>query len=709
MEGCVLSETAIAEIRALQARYPVARSALGPALYVAQAEVGWLPQEVMLEVAGLFGLDAAEVGEFASFYHMLNSHGEPGQYHIEVCTNVPCMLRGSRVLVATLEEKLGISIGHTTPDGLITLGEVECLGSCATAPMFSCTEKYTGKIRFFEELDTPEKVDEALALISSGQGFETCERWAPALTTPCGPEGNHPEDPASSSPEAPPGPGAGQLPASGTGPFSQTPARCLGPGRHGGRPDTNVLLARVDKPDSHKIETYIADGGYETARAVIIPRSRGMESSGEAQGPGMGSKTPQQVIDEVKAANVRGRGGAGFPAGQKWSFLPAGKYPRYLVVNADESEPGTFKDRMIMEYDPHQLIEGIILAAYAIECERAFIYVRGEYYFAAQRLEQAITEARAKGFLGKNIFGSGKQLHVVVHRGAGAYECGEETALLTSLEGYRGHPRLKPPFPAVEGLYGQPTIINNVETIANVPHILRNGADWYKQWGTPQSTGFRIFCLSGHVSRPGLYELPHGTTLRELIYDYGGGLIGEAGELKAVIPGGLSVQLLDPSQLEVKLDYENVAAAGSALGSAAVIVIGANQSLVEVARRTLAFYREESCGKCTPCREGTGWLEDILERVEGGKGRPDDIALMLALADMIGGKSFCPFGYAAVWGLQSNLAKFRPEFESAISAASKTPVIPVRPIYRPDTGNPSGVTEPSLPLEEAYNKPVFRR
>ena len=214
----------------------------------------------------------------------------------------------------------------------------------------------------------------------------------------------------------------------------------------------------------------------------------------------------------MKAANVRGRGGAGFPAGQKWSFLPAGKYPRYLVVNADESEPGTFKDRMIMEYDPHQLVEGIILACHAIEAERAFIYVRGEYYFAAERLDGAIAEAEARGFLGDNVFGTGKKLKVVVHRGAGAYECGEETAQLTSLEGYRGHPRLKPPFPAVEGLYAKPTIVNNVETIANVPHVLRHGADWYKQWGTPQSTGFRVFCLSGQVKYPGLYELPHGTT-----------------------------------------------------------------------------------------------------------------------------------------------------------------------------------------------------
>jgi len=640
----VLSEKAKAEIRALQARYPVPRSALGPALYVAQREVGWLPAEVLAEVAALFDLDATEVGEFASFYHMYNTHREPGQYHIEICDNVPCMLGGALKLADLLKERLGIDFGQTTPDGKFSLGRVECLGACATAPMFMCTEKYTGKIRYFEELHTPEKLDEALALIASGHGFDTCERWP------------------------------------------------LGPYHHGGRPDTNFLLARVDKPDSHKIETYIADGGYETARAVVT-----------------GGKTPQQVIDEVKAAVVRGRGGAGFPAGQKWSFLPAGKYPRYLVVNADESEPGTFKDRMIMEYDPHQLIEGIILTCYAIEAERAFIYVRGEYYFAAQRLEGAVAEAEARGFLGDNIFGTGKKLKVVVHRGAGAYECGEETAQLTSLEGYRGHPRLKPPFPAVEGLYGKPTIVNNVETISNVPHILRHGADWYKQWGTPQSTGFRLFCLSGQVKRPGLYELPHGTTLRELIYEYGGGLKEEAGELKAVIPGGLSVQLLDPSQLDTPLDYESLARQGSALGSAGVIVIGANQSLVEVARRTVAFYREESCGKCTPCREGVPWLEAILERIEHGQGRVEDIALLNYIADMVGGKSFCPFGYAAVWGLQSNLAKFRGEFDAAIAAATEKPVIPIRPIYRPDAGAPSGITEPSLPLEEKYNAPTVKR
>jgi NADH-quinone oxidoreductase subunit F len=675
----VLSDKAKSEIRALQARYPVPRAALGPALYVAQREAGWLPPDVLAEVAALFGLDVTEVGEFASFYHQYNTHREPGQYNIEICDNVPCMLGGALKLGDLLKERLGIEFGQTTPDGRFSLGHVECLGACATAPMFMATEKATGKIRYFEELSTPEKLDAALALIASGHGFDTCERWP------------------------------------------------LGPFRHGGKPETNFLLARADKPDSHKIATYIADGGYEIAKAVVTgavganPQSPAVGAH-PAQSPAAGANpawspaaganpawSPQRVIDEVKAANVRGRGGAGFPAGQKWSFLPAGKYPRYLVVNADESEPGTFKDRMIMEYDPHQLVEGIILTCYAIEAERAFIYVRGEYYFAAQRLEGAIAEAKAKGFLGQNIFGSGKKLEVVVHRGAGAYECGEETALLTSLEGYRGHPRLKPPFPAIEGLYARPTIVNNVETIANVPHILRRGADWYRQFGTPQSTGFRIYCLSGQVKYPGLYELPHGTTLRELIYTYGGGLTADAGALKAVIPGGLSVQLLDLSQLDTPLDYENVAKQGSSLGSAAVIVIGANQSLVEVARRTLAFYREESCGKCTPCREGTPWLEAILERIERGEGRVEDIALMNYIADMIGGKSFCPFGYAAVWGLQSNLAKFRGEFDAAIAASHGQPIIPIRPIYRPDAGAPSGVSSPSLPLEEKYNAPTVKR
>ncbi len=638
LEARVLSEQAKAEIRALQARYPEPRSALGMALYVAQRECGWLPPEAMADVAELFELPASDVGEFASFYEMLHESSEPGQYHIQICTNVPCMLRGSGKLVAALRERLGIDFHQTTPDGRFTLGPSECLGACGTAPMFMCTEKATGKIRYFEELDAPEKIDAALHLIESGEAFNTTERWP------------------------------------------------LGPGRHGHAGDTDILLERVDRPNSHTIDSYLADGGYQVARAMLVGGVEGVEQ-----------KTPAQIIDEVKASNLRGRGGAGFPTGQKWGFLPAGMYPRYLVVNADESEPGTFKDRMIMEYDPHQLLEGIILSCFAIESERAFIYIRGEYYFAAERLNAAITEARERGFLGDNIFGSGKKLDIVVHRGAGAYECGEETALLSSLEGYRGQPRLKPPFPAVAGLYRKPTIVNNVETIANVPHIVRHGAAWYKQWGSDKSPGFRIYCLSGQVKYPGLYELPHGASLRSLIYDYGGGPAEDAGGLKAVVPGGLSMQLLDESQMDTPLDNEAMTKEGSSIGSAGVIVIGKNQSMVEVARRTLGFYHEESCGKCTPCREGTGWLEKILERVEHGEGRVKDVSLMIYIADMIAGKSFCPFSYAAVWGLQSNIAKFRPEFDQAIQNAREKPVLPVRPIYRPDPGTPSGLNSANLP------------
>jgi NADH-quinone oxidoreductase subunit F len=436
----------------------------------------------------------------------------------------------------------------------------------------------------------------------------------------------------------------------------------------------------VGKENSHTIESYMSDGGYETARQVLT------------------TMQPAAVIDQVKNSGLRGRGGAGFPTGTKWGFL-APALPHYLVVNADESEPGTFKDRIIMEYDPHQLIEGVIISAFAIQSEQAFVYIRGEYYFAFTRLIGAIEEAKAKGFLGKNIFGTGKNLELVIHRGAGAYECGEETALLTSLEGYRGHPRMKPPFPAVEGLYAKPTIVNNAESISNIPHIMRYGVDWYKKLGTEQSSGMRVFCLSGNVKRPGLYELPHGTTLRDLIYQYGGGPQDDNAPIKAICPGGISMKLLKPDQIDTKLSFEDVQAAGSLLGSAGIFVIDERASMVEVARRTLSFYREESCGKCTPCREGTGWLETILERIEAGNGRMQDLELMEHISKFIERKTFCVFGDAAVWGLQSNLAKFRGEFISLIEKTNPTsegPVIPIRPIYRPDSGQPSKLTSSTL-------------
>lgn len=649
----MLAEPVRAEIKRWMELYPAGRqrSAILPALYIIQREFGYCPVAAQNELATMLDLEPAEVGAVVDFYHML--HTEPkGEYHVEVCTNVPCMLRGANRCMHDFEEKLGIHHGETTADDQFSLDHMECLGSCGTAPMVSITERKTGQIRYFEELDSAEDVGKVLTLVKGGGAFQTLERWTP--------EG----DPELSG-------------------------KAAGPYRIGGM-EKPVLTARVFKNESHTLASYAADGGYETAQRVLT------------------TMQPNEVVDQVKASGIRGRGGAGFPTGQKWSFL-APAFPRYLVVNADESEPGTFKDRIIMEYDPHQLLEGIILSSYAIQAELAFIYIRGEYYFAYTRLVNAVREAKAKGYLGQGIFGTQKNLEIVVHRGAGAYECGEETALLTSLEGYRGHPRMKPPFPAVEGLYAKPTIVNNVESIANVPHVMRNGVEWYRQFGTEKSPGMRIFCLSGNVKYPGLYELPHATSLRELIFTYGGGPQDETAPVKAIVPGGLSMKMLTAEQMDTALDYEAIAAAGSMLGSAGVVVIDERQSMVEVARRTLAFYREESCGKCTPCREGTGWLESILLRVESGGGRKKDLELMETITKFISGKSFCPFGDAAVWGLQSNLAKFRNDFITHIEATNPDeigPIIPIRPIYRPDTNSPSGLTTSSL--EQVGESPLLR-
>ena len=628
------------------------RSAILPCLYIIQREHGYCPIDAQNELAVILGLQPAEVGAVVGYYHMILDEPK-ADFHLEVCTNVPCMLRGANKCMHHIEEKLGISHGEKTADGQFALDHMECLGSCGTAPMVSVTEQKTGQIRYFEELDSDADVDQFLNLLKSGNGFKELERW-----TPDGDPNNE--------------------------------GKTAGPYTLGGM-DPLYLMGQVNETDSHRIETFEASGGYEAARRIL------------------NEVEPGDVITQVKDAGLRGRGGAGFPTGMKWSFLPAGSFPRYLVVNADESEPGTFKDRIIMEYDPHQLIEGIILSAHAIESEKAFVYIRGEYYFAYTRLVEAVKEAKAKGYLGENIFGTDKNLELVIHRGAGAYECGEETALLSSLEGYRGHPRMKPPFPAVEGLYAKPTIVNNVESICNVTHIMRHSVEWYKGFGTDRSPGMRIFCLSGNVKRPGLYELPHATPLRDLIYEYGGGPQDDDVSIKAIVPGGLSMKLLTADQLDVALDYESVAEAGSMLGSAGVIVIDENASMVEVARRTVSFYREESCGKCTPCREGTGWLENILLRIEEGGGRNKDLEVMEHISKFIAGKSFCPFGDAAVWSLQSSLAKFRGEFIQHIELTNPEdagPSLPIRPTYRPDAGGDSGLTDSSL--EPVGNSPLSR-
>ncbi len=409
-----------------------------------------------------------------------------------------------------------------------------------------------------------------------------------------------------------------------------------------------LLFKQIDTPGLGSIDIYRKVGGYEVVSQVL------------------GQRKPEECIEVVKSSGLRGRGGAGFPAGLKWSFVPKDSLkPRYLVCNADESEPGTFKDRELMEKNPHELIEGMVLAAYAIGAHVGYIYLRGEFDYIERILLRALQEARDAGFLGDDVVGSGYAVHLYTHLGAGAYICGEETALLSSLEGYRGQPRLKPPFPAVEGLYASPTVVNNVETLMNVPHILRHGAAWYRQWGTEKSPGTKIFSVSGPVKRPGNYEVPLGTPLSRLIEEHCGGMRDGLG-IRAVIPGGSSVPLLPASLLDTRLDFESMAAAGTMLGSGGVIVIDDRTCIVDALYNITRFYEHESCGKCTPCREGTYWMSEIFERLESGRGREADIDLLRDVADNILGKSFCALGDAAAMPVLGALQHFREEFEQHV-------------------------------------------
>jgi NADH-quinone oxidoreductase subunit F len=366
----------------------------------------------------------------------------------------------------------------------------------------------------------------------------------------------------------------------------------------------------------------------------------------------------------MKKSNLRGRGGAGFPAGMKWSFVPkeTGGKPKYILANGDESEPGTCKDRPLLEMDPHQLIEGMVIAGKAVDAHRGFIYIRGEYRYVLDIMDVAISEAYAKGYLGKNILGSGFDFDLITHTGAGAYECGEESALMESLEGKRGYPRIRPPFPAVVGLYGCPTVINNVETLSTVPAIIRGGGEWYAGLGTPRNGGTRLYSISGHVNRPGIYELPLGFPLRRLIEEVAGG-VKDGKKLKAVIPGGSSCPLLSADEIDVAMDYDSVAKIGSMLGSGGTVIFDEDTCMVNVARRIMHFYAHESCGWCIPCREGTAWLRKMLDRFHEGGGTAEDIPLIDELSRNILGRSFCPLGDAAALPTISIVKKWRNEFE----------------------------------------------
>ncbi len=419
--------------------------------------------------------------------------------------------------------------------------------------------------------------------------------------------------------------------------------------------ETRIVLPPPGSADLLTVKAYQDNGGYQALEKTLK------------------SLTPAQVVGELKKSDIRGRGGAGFPTGMKWSFIPKGsEHPVYLCCNADESEPGTCKDRIIIEQDPHKLLEGILIACYAIGSHQAYIYIRGEFHRGAQILQLAVEDARRNGLIGRNILDSGFDCEIEVYRGAGAYICGEETGLLTSLEGQRGYPRNKPPFPAIAGLYGSPTIINNVETLAAIPVIIDKGGEWYARFGTEKSRGTRLLCLSGHVNRPGVYEVEMGTmTLREFIMNFGGGIPGGR-KIKAVIPGGSSMPVLRENQLDVKLTFEDIQAIGSSLGSGAVIVMDETVDMVETALLIARFYEHESCGQCTPCREGTHWFVQILEAIHQGRGVPADLDLILDICRSEY-TSICPLWAAAVWPVRSFVLQFREEFEQKIRKPEPQP------------------------------------
>ncbi len=415
-----------------------------------------------------------------------------------------------------------------------------------------------------------------------------------------------------------------------------------------------ILTRNFHLPDSHTLAVYRETGGYRAIQKAF-------------------AMAPADITGEIKRSNLRGLGGAGFPAGVKWGFVPKDSpKPKYLVVNGDEGEPGTFKDRYLLERDPHALIEGMIISAYAIGSHLAFVYIRGEYVQPWRIFSQAVWEAYAAGFLGKNILGSGFDFDVVIHRGAGAYICGEETGLISSLEGKKGWPKVKPPFPAVRGAFDCPTVVNNVETLCHVPHIISRGAEWFTSLGTKTQGGTRMYSVSGHVVRPGVYELPVSATLRELIYEHAGGIPGGR-RLKAVVPGGSSSAILTADEIDVTLDVDGLRNAGSMVGSAGVIVMDETVSIPEALMVVARFYAHESCGQCTPCRESTGWIYKMTRRIVQGKGRKEDLDTILDVARRGAGTTICAFYDGAVGPYISYVEKFRSEFEAVVGSNSLVP------------------------------------
>jgi len=583
-----LSPALSAKFEKLQSSYPVKRSALIPMLMYAQDEYGYVSDEMIAEIGRRLDLNNVQIEETLAYYSMLRRK-PMGKYHVQICTNVACMLKGGSALLERAKKRLEIGHKEATADGVFSLEEVECIGACTGAPAMQVNYD------FYENL-TPVKFDRIVQDLDNGK--------------------------------------------------KPAPEPVISGALHDRHALETPLISRLwGMKDSHKIDVYVMQGGYQALEKALK------------------EMTPDSIIEEVKKSNLRGRGGAGFPAGMKWSFVPKDSpKEKYVIANADESEPGTCKDRPLMEMVPHQLIEGMVIAGRAINAHRGFIYIRGEYRYVLDIVDAAIAEAYERGYLGKNILGTGFDFDLLIHTGAGAYECGEESALMESLEGKRGYPRIRPPFPAVVGLYGCPTIINNVETLSAVPSIIREGGEAYANLGTPKNGGTRMLCVSGHVKKPGIYEIPLGMNMKKFIYEVAGG-IPNGKKLKAVSPGGSSCPLLTADEIDIPMDYDSLAKAGSMLGSGGMVVIDEDTCMVDVARRIMHFYAHESCGWCIPCREGTTWLRKMLERFHAGLGRQEDIDMIADLAKNMLGRTFCPLGDAAAMPTISIMKKWRGEFE----------------------------------------------
>jgi NADH-quinone oxidoreductase subunit F len=585
--GRVLSAALRARILTERQNYPHARATLLAALHMAQEEHGYLSREVIEEVAALLELAPILVREVVSFYPMFHDH-PIGRCHIQVCTNIACAVAGARRLVRQVESKLGVNAGEVTSDGRFSFEEVQCLGSCGSAPVVQVNT------RPYIERATAEDIDRLL----SGASPAELERAPLISMIPDGVEGY-------------------LLPPNGQ-------SRCA-------------------------VEDYLAAGGYEAAQQAWR------------------ELTPEAITDVVKSSGLRGRGGAGFVTGVKWTFMPKeSPKPCYLAVNGDESEPGTFKDRQILERNPHQFIEGALIAGRAIRAVAAYVYLRGEYTTGYRTLMDAIRQAYARGFLGDNVFGTGQRFDVYVQRGAGAYICGEETGMIESMEGKKGQPRKRPPFPAGWGLWGSPTTVNNLETITHVPVILRRGADWFKARGTEKSTGNTLFGISGHVKRPGVYELPLGTPLQEIIEKHAGG-VATGRPIKAIIPGGVSMPVLTADKIGVAMDHDSLQKAGTLLGTGGIVVMDDSICPVRAATVIARFFRHETCGQCTQCREGTAFIYKLLKRIDRGDGTLDDLQTIDSVCGFMEGQTICALSDAAAWAAGNFLRRFRPDFERHVA------------------------------------------